>query len=375
MTIAGQGDRPHNADGAASRPRHTSRLAPDKDEQDMPDRRRNLPPRSRCNARLLGLFVASACFGAPALAAPICNPGSEPVRIEAGAFVMGSNQTYREEGPARTVHVSGFWIDPTEVTVSQFRTFVEDTGYVTLAEQALDPADYPNIDLETNPALADLFKPGGAVFTPDGAGTSRSLGWWTYVPGATWRHPQGPDAPAAGDQDPVTQIAFDDAAAYAAWKGGRLPTEAEWEYAALGGKAQAAFESAGQPDNANTWQGIFPIANTAGDGFEGVAPVGCFRPNGNGLYDMLGNVWEWTADWYAPVHDTGTDDPKGIPRSRSFDPANPGVPSKVLKGGSFLCADNYCRRYRPAARHPQETGLGTNHIGFRVVYDEAPADD
>lgn len=337
-------------------------------------------PRSDRKHRPKGSVLGALClacvwFGGAALAAPVCHPGRTPVQIEPGEFVMGSNQTYREEGPARTVRVSGFWIDPTEVTVGQFRAFVEATGYVTLAEQALDPADYPSIDLEANPELADLFKPGGAVFTPDSASISRGLSWWTYVPGATWRYPQGPDAPAASDEAPVTHIAFDDAAAYAAWKGGRLPTEAEWEYAALGGKAQAAFAAQPAPENANTWQGIFPIANTAGDGFEGVAPVGCFQPNGNGLYDMLGNVWEWTADWYAPVHDTGTENPKGIPRNRSFDPANPGVPSRVLKGGSFLCADNYCRRYRPAARHPQETGLGTNHIGFRLVYDEAPADD
>lgn len=341
----------------------------------MPGTRRNGRSDRLGRLGLTAAILVYACYGTPAFATPPCNPERAPIRIEAGEFVMGSNQTYREEGPPRTVRVSSFWMDATEVTVSQFRDFVEDTGYVTVAEQALDPADYPSIDLAANPELADLFEPGGAVFRPDGASVKRGLSWWSYVPGASWRYPQGPDKPAASGGEPVTQIAFDDAVAYADWKGGRLPTEAEWEYAALGGKAQGAFESAGQPDNANTWQGIFPVANTADDGFEGIAPVGCFHPNGNGLYDMLGNVWEWTADWYAPVHDTGTDDPKGIPRGRSFDPANPGVPSRVLKGGSFLCADNYCRRYRPAARHPQETGLGTNHIGFRLVYDKEPASD
>ena len=284
---------------------------------------------------------------------------------------MGSDETYREEGRAREVTVDGFWIAPTEVTVSQFREFVEATGYVTVAERPVDPAQFPGVDFDADPSLAEFLKPGGAVFKPDPNITPRSLNWWIYVQGANWRVPQGPAAPPARDDEPVTQIAFEDAAAYAAWAGGRLPTEAEWEYAALAGAAQSTF-GPNAPSEANTWQGIFPLANTADDGFEGVAPVGCYTPNGNGLYDMLGNVWEWTGDWYAPGQAEETSNPTGVPAAQGFDPANPGVPSRVIKGGSFLCAESYCRRYRPAARHPQDAGFGTNHIGFRVVFDYPP---
>ncbi len=300
-----------------------------------------------------------------------CDAPNDPVRIAGGRFVMGSDTTYREEGRARPVSVSTFWIDPTEVTVARFAAFVEATGYKTVAERPVDPEAYPGLDLATQPGASSLFEPGGAVFVPDAARVARSMGWWQYVPGATWRRPQGPDGPAAHPQAPVTQIAFEDARAFAEWAGGRLPTEAEWEYAALAGETNAEF-GPGARANANTWQGLFPLANTADDGFEGVAPVACFAPNAYGLHDMLGNVWEWTADWYAPSHATGLEDPTGVARSASHDPANPGVPSRVLKGGSFLCADNFCRRYRPAARQPQDTGLGTNHIGFRVAYDQAP---
>lgn len=284
---------------------------------------------------------------------------------------MGSNETYHDEGPARPVSVSGFWMDPTEVTVGQFRQFVDETGYVTLAEQGLDPAGYPLIDPDTHPELANLLQPGGAVFVPGGLGRGGSMTWWAFIPGANWMYPQGPGKAAALDRHPVTQIAFADAVAYASWAGGRLPTEAEWEYAALAGQANDRIGSSA-PENANTWQGVFPVANTADDGYENVAPAGCFPANAFGLYDMLGNVWEWTSDWYAPVQAAGRDNPAGIEREKSYDPANPGMPSRVIKGGSFLCAGNFCRRYRPAARHPQETGLGTNHIGFRLVYDERP---
>lgn len=327
-----------------------------------------------------------ACAGAVACSGPApAHPPAEDtahcdtalptgaVEIEGGQFTMGSDANYREESPSRTVTVDTFWMDRTEVTVERFARFVEETGYETVAERPVDPETMPDVDLEARPDLAPIFEPGGAVFRPGDVETLRNASWWHYVPGANWRHPQGPDAPEAAPREPVTQIAFEDAEAFASWAGGRLPTEAEWEYAALAADEGASSTSA-RPRNANTWQGIFPVENTGEDGFDGVAPAGCFAPNANGLHDMLGNVWEWTTDWYAPFPAADTDNPQGVPQDRSFDPANPGVPSRVLKGGSFLCAENYCQRYRPAARHPQETGLGTNHIGFRLVYDEAPED-
>lgn len=293
------------------------------------------------------------------------------VKIQGGEFVMGSDTTYPEEGHARIVTIDTFWMDSTEVTVDQFARFVDATGYVTVAEKPIGPEGFPSVDLKTNPELSELFKPGGAVFDPSAKSVARGLNWWTYIVGANWRYPEGPDKQKAYPRHPVTQIAYDDAVAYANWANGRLPTEAEWEYAALAGNSNSQIGFA-RPEEANTWQGVFPVANSAEDGFENVAPVGCFEANANGLYDMLGNVWEWTGDWYAPTQQTEKDNPSGMSLQKGFDPANQGAPSRVLKGGSFLCADNYCRRYRPAARHPQETGLGTNHIGFRVVYDRQP---
>ena len=331
--------------------------------------KRHAPLLSRLGLAVFVCLVATL----PAIGQPDCTPETAPVHIKGGSFIMGSNTSYREESAARPVTVSSFWIDPTEVTVGAFARFVKDTGYVTIAEKAVDPADYPSVDLDAYPDLASMFEPGGAVFVPQPGADRSGLNWWRYVPGANWRYPQGPDKPAAKPDEPVTQIAFDDARAYADWAGGHLPTEAQWEYAALAGETNRAFGPKARK-NANTWQGIFPVANTAEDGFEAVAPVGCFEPNANGLYDMLGNVWEWTTDWYAPSQAGETDNPTGVPKALSRDPANPGVPSRVIKGGSFLCASNYCQRYRPAARHPQETGFGTNHIGFRLVYDEKPAD-
>ncbi|MEZ5892917.1 MAG: SUMF1/EgtB/PvdO family nonheme iron enzyme [Parvularculaceae bacterium] len=274
--------------------------------------------------------------------------------IGGGRFVMGSDVSYPEEGPASEETVASFWIDATEVTVARFAAFVAATGYVTTAERAPDLTGMPG-------ASGDALKPGGAVFQPAPDIGGGAMSWWKYVPGAYWRFPRGPDYPAAAPNEPVTQIAYTDALAFAGWAGGRLPTETEWEFAAQAGDAAPAADPH-QPENANTWQGIFPVQNTGEDGFDGVAPAGCFAPNTFGLYDMIGNVWEWTADAYAPRHGAVAQD------AASMDAA-----THVIKGGSYLCAQNYCIRYRSAARQPQESGLGTNHVGFRVAYDEKPA--
>ena len=245
------------------------------------------------------------------------------VWVPPGTFEMGGD-VYPEEGPRRTVSVDGFWMDRTEVTNADFAAFVKATNYVTVAER------------ETNPGAAVFVMPSG------NADLSTAASWWSYVKGANWKHPGGPDT-SIDDRDafPVTALAYEDVAAYAKWKGRDLPTEAQWEWAARAGKP----ETTDQPKEANTWQGVFPLINTGEDGFEGVAPVGCFKPNAYGLHDMMGNVWEWTSDAY----DAQT------PRAR------------VIKGGSYLCAPNYCLRYRPAARQRQEEDLGTTHLGFRTV--------
>lgn len=288
------------------------------------------------------------------------------IAITGGTFMMGTDRGYPEEGPAREVRVDAFFIDATEVTVAEFAAFADEQSYVSVAERPLNPDDFPRAD-------PSLLRPGSAVFKPPLSGPARDfLDWWAYIPGAYWRYPDGPDQPPAEPNHPVTQIAFEDAQAYAKWRGGRLPTEAEWEFAALGG-AEVSSPSRAAPIEANTWQGVFPVINSKDDGYAGVAPGGCYTPNEYGLYDMLGNVWEWTADHYAPGHfDKTRDNPTGVSLEQSRDPHNPGVPSRVIKGGSYLCAESYCARYRPAARHASDTGMGTNHIGLRVVYDVDP---
>ncbi len=314
------------------------------------------------------VFATAACGGRTSGAgadSSACIAPDEPVFIKGGDFIMGADDAYPEEGPAHQVTVSSFWLDPAEVTVARFSAFVEETGYVTVAEKPVDAATMEGLAIHDTAAL----EPGGAVFQPSPDISLSALSWWKYVPGANWRYPRGPDKSRAAPSEPATQIAFKDAVAFAEWAGGRLPTEAEWEYAARGGRVSAAAQTS-PPDNANTWQGIFPVQNTKQDGFEGVAPTGCFEPNKLGLYDMIGNVWEWTATWYAPRHRVDeTEDPVGPAPAESYDLHNPGTPVRVIKGGSYLCAENYCMRYRPAARHAQDTGLGTNHIGFRVAYD------
>jgi formylglycine-generating enzyme required for sulfatase activity len=285
--------------------------------------------------------------------------------VPGGRFRMGSDRFYPDEGPAHLVEVAGFWIDRSPVTNAAFAEFVAATGYLTVAEQPIDPRQFPG-------APQELLRPGGLVFhMPDGPVDLRNASsWWRYVPGADWRHPDGPETTIAGrGNDPVVQIAWQDAAAFAAWAGKRLPHEAEWEFAARAGLEDAAFCWGDEltPEGrwmANIWQGDFPRVNTALDGFTGRSPVGMFPANGYGIYDMAGNVWEWTVTEYTARH---VEQPSPCcNQSRS---GVGGIPVKVIKGGSYLCAPNYCLRYRPAARQPQSADTATCHIGFRCVQD------
>jgi formylglycine-generating enzyme required for sulfatase activity len=278
------------------------------------------------------------------------------VRLPGGEFLMGSEDFYPEERPVRRVGVEGFWIDRHPVTVAEFRRFVKATGYVTVAERALDPADYPDAD-------PDALVPGSLVFKPSrGPVDLRDFrNWWAYVPGATWQRPEGPASDTyTRARHPVTHVAYDDAAAYAAWAGKELPTEAEWEYAARGGLEGKRFAWGDEfsPAMANTWQGEFPWQNLLLDGYAGTSPVGAFPPNGYGLLDMTGNVWEWTCDLFAGHADAPCCGP---------DHAGEHIPRRVIKGGSHLCAPNYCLRYRPAARQGEAVDTSTSHLGFRCV--------
>ena len=302
-------------------------------------------------------------------------PAKEMVWVPGGTFMMGSNDHYPEEAPAHPVTVNGFWMDQHTVTNAQFSRFVEDTGYVTSAERAPRPEDYPGAKPEMLvPASVVFYRP---VFKVD---LNNHFNWWTYIQGASWRHPQGPKSSLKGlAKHPVVHVAYEDATAYAAWAGKEIPTEAEWEFAARGGLdgAEFAWGSEFNPDGesmANTWQGDFPIENTLDDGFEWTAPVGSFPPNGYELYDMAGNVWEWTSDWYLEhsklTHSCcGALNPRGGQLNDSYDPCQPNlhIGRKVMKGGSFLCAPNYCRRYRPAARMAQPVDTSTCHLGFRCI--------
>ncbi|WP_052769048.1 formylglycine-generating enzyme family protein [Aurantiacibacter marinus] len=289
----------------------------------------------------------------------------EPVRIEAGTFAMGQENIYAEEGPVRQTSVAEFWIDVHEVTNRQFAAFVAETAYLTIAEKPVDPALF-GVPVEQIPA--EFLLPGSAVFTPPTQPSTNFSDWWTYLPGANWKKPYGADGPDAAADQPVVHLAWDDMLAYANWAGGRLPTEAEWEYAAGAGAEPYTEQPAA--DRANSWQGAFPVQNSADDGFHGIAPVGCFEPNAFGLHDMVGNVWEVTQDFYLPGHDpSDTDNPRGPSENAAYDPYNPGIASRVMKGGSYLCAPNYCQRYRPASRQGRDPGLGTSNVGFRLAYD------
>ncbi|RVW04292.1 formylglycine-generating enzyme family protein [Rhodococcus xishaensis] len=299
------------------------------------------------------------------------------VWVPGGTFWMGSEDFYPEERPVHQVTVDAFWMDAHQVTVAEFRRFVKDTGHVTTAEVAPDPADYPDAD-------RSLLVPGSLVFTPPDHPVSLDdyRRWWSWVPGADWRHPEGPGSNVGGrERHPVTHVSYADTLAYAAWAGKEVPTEAEWEFAARGGLDRKTYAwgdefTPGGKHQANTWQGQFPWQNLAEDGYVGTAPIASFRPNGYGLADMAGNVWEWTSDFYTADH--GASGKNVAPASLCCVPRNPRVeagearddeayPRRVIKGGSHLCAPNYCLRYRPAARQGETEETSTAHIGFRCV--------
>jgi len=302
-------------------------------------------------------------------------PHPDMVYLPGGTFAMGSARFYPEERPVHDVEVDGFYIDRTPVTNAAFATFVAETGYVTLAEIAPDPHDYPD-------AAPEMLRRGSLVFTPPRhpVDLNNHALWWRFVFEADWRHPNGPHSNLEGlDDHPVVHVAHADAAAYAAWAGKALPTEAEWEFAARGGTdGDYAWGDTLSPNGrlmANTWHGRFPFENTGLDGYERTSPVGAFPANDFGLVDMIGNVWEWTADLWSS-HATAATSPCCASHNRDGggevqnDCPSPGgwpIPRRVLKGGSHLCAPNYCRRYRPAARHAQPVDTSTSHVGFRCV--------
>jgi formylglycine-generating enzyme required for sulfatase activity len=298
--------------------------------------------------------------------------------IPGGRFRMGSDHHYAEEAPAHDVDVSGFWMDRAPVTNREFAEFVAATGHVTVAEVPPRAEDYPG-------ALPEMLRAASMVFSPPPGPVPLNdwSQWWSWTFGADWRHPLGPDSSLDGLMDhPVVHVAHADAQAYAAWAGKALATEAEWEFAAWAGNWRHEFAwgdqlEPGERHMANVFQGRFPYFNSKADGYDRTSPVGSFPPNGFGLVDMIGNVWEWTDDWYAPRHEGVTPgkaccvpaDPRGAAIDRSYDPAMPDIriPRKVLKGGSHLCTPDYCRRYRPAARHAQTIDTSMSHIGFRCV--------
>ena len=308
---------------------------------------------------------------------------ADMIRIPGGSFHMGSNDHYPEEAPVHRVVVDGFWIDRTPVTNRQFKQFVRATGHITTAEVAPAPADYPG-------ALPHMIYAGSLVFTPPRHAVDLRdwSQWWTFMKGADWRHPYGPKSNInVLDHHPVVHVSYSDAFAYAQWVGKDLPTEAEWEFAARGGLDGAEFAwgdafAPGGAQMANTWQGDFPVQNLNRDGYERTSPVTAFPPNGYGVCDLIGNVWEWTSDWWSVHHEADVpkaccipENPRGGREERSYDPCQPNIkiPRKVLKGGSHLCAPNYCRRYRPAARHAEPVDTSTSHVGFRcVVRSPAP---
>lgn len=297
----------------------------------------------------------------------------EFVHLDGGSFRMGSEDFYPEEGPVHEAWTGPFEIARTAVTNAEFAAFVDATGYATVAERALDPADFPGGELAS-------LEPGSLVFTPtEGPVDLRDWRqWWRWTPGASWRHPRGPGSDLEGrDDHPVVQLAYDDALAYAAWAGARLPTEVEWEFAARGGLDGATYAWGEEPNDgtrANTWQGSFPYANTGARGWVYTAPVGSFPPNGYGLHEMTGNTWEWTSTAWASRHPVDEHCAPGSAHHAHHGEGHHDHPvpgQRVLKGGSHLCAPEYCLRYRPAARSAQTEDSATTHIGLRLARDAA----
>lgn len=326
-----------------------------------------------------------AAHGMPSRAAAIAASGhmegakgEDSVRmifVAGGTFRMG-NADFPDARPVRDVTVGDFWMDEHEVTIAQFSRFVAATGYETVAERPLDPKDFPGVPL-------DMLQPGSAVFTPPASavGLHNHLQWWSYVPGASWKQPEGPGSSISGREDePAVHIAYEDAEAYAKWAGKRLPTEAEWEYAARASRANTMYywgndmKPAGEWA-ANVYQGSFPAKDTGEDGYAGVAPVRSYAPNPIGLYDMDGNVWEWCSDYYRPdYYQHGpADNPQGP--ADSHDPQEPGLAKRVQRGGSFLCNEQYCERYIAGSRGKGEISSGSNNLGFRCVSDTPPQAD
>jgi formylglycine-generating enzyme len=301
------------------------------------------------------------------------NPDEDMIWVPGGTFIMGSERHYLDEQPVHRASVEGFWMDKHTITNEQFSNFVDATNYVTVAERPPKREEYPD-------ARPEMLQPASVVFVKPAhrVDLRNHHNWWVYMPGADWRHPEGPESSIVDRaKHPVVHIACEDAQAYADWAGKELPNEAEWEFAARGcfdGATYAWGEefSPGGRYMANTWQGEFPWQKLLYDGYERTAPVGQFPPNDYGLFDMIGNVWEWTADWYAerhPIKSCCGGHVKPIEREQSYDPQLPNIkiPRRVIKGGSFLCAPNYCRRYRPAARMAQPIDTSTCHVGIRLI--------
>ncbi len=296
------------------------------------------------------------------------------IHIPKGTFKMGTDDpAFPDAHPVHAVTLHDFWIDEHEVTNAEFEAFVNATRYITVAERQLDPKDFPG-------AAPENLVPGSVIFSPPGHAVSldNPLQWWKYIPGASWQHPFGPESDIKAKKNyPVVHVCYEDAIAYARWAGKRLPTEAEWEYAAQGHKPDQKYYWGNdlKPSGkwmANIYQGDFPNGNTGEDGFIGIAPVKSFPPNGYGLYDMEGNVWEWCNDFYRPDYyeHSPSDSPMGP--ADSYDPGEPGAVKRVQRGGSFLCSDKYCMRYRPGSRGKGEVSSGSDNLGFRCVSDKAP---